>query len=129
MSTTAQCTEKSIKDQVREQRGGRYGPIFHSHHTIGLAIQSVLESWLGIKIPTIPPRIIALILAAMKLSRMARPFQYDKDDHTDLSNYVDFADEMDERNPNFDVQKHLSTPFVAIEGGTVARWKPPVIPG
>lgn len=91
---------KSKHDQIRKERGLRYGPVKEGHDNLGLIWTGLLQDHYQIVLShPIPSHIACLMLSGLKLSRAARPFRYDRDDYDDERNYTNFAQETDPRNP------------------------------
>lgn len=70
-----------------------YGDPMDSHANIGLVWTAILQQHYGIKLPeAIPPHIVALMMAGMKVQRSTRAFH--KDNYDDLSVYAKFAEQF-----------------------------------
>ena len=86
------------RDKIKEERSAIYGDPESAHSAIG-------DVWMGIlnasnpdlQLGSIPPRIVALMMAALKLVRAARPYKRDEDAYDDAMNYVQYAREFDGR--------------------------------
>lgn len=87
------------EDAIRSQRGEVYGDVLFGHIQLGKAWSAILSAHYQIDIDALPPNIVALMLAAMKLARAALPLKFDADTFVDARNYVTFAEECDDRNP------------------------------
>jgi len=86
--------------EVREERKKKYGDAKTNHTNIANAWHSILVSHYQQDLPVLPPHVVCLMMASFKLVRAALPFQYDDDDFIDARNYLDFAEEIYEKNTN-----------------------------
>lgn len=85
---------KAKLDQIIQDRAKVYGDVRISHRAIGYAFRAVLQNrWHYIEVPEIPPDLVAEMLAAFKLVRLARP-TFHQDSADDLHNYVKFSEDM-----------------------------------
>ncbi len=84
--------------EVREDRGKKYGDIKMNHTNIANAWHAILCSHYQKDLPKIPPHVVCLMFSAFKMVRAAIPFDYSSDDYIDGRNYMDFAEETDEKN-------------------------------
>jgi hypothetical protein len=109
--------------EIRKERGKRYGDIKQNHTNIANAWHSILCSYYQLDLEPLPPHIVCLMFASFKNVRAAIPFSYNPDDFLDSRNYLDFAEECDPQNrhePIFDkpgnntVEEKPSTPWDAI---------------
>lgn len=75
-------------------RGSVYGDPRKSHEDIAHVWHALLESWYQIKLPPLPPHVVAAMMAGMKLCRLTKPFGYDSDSAADARVYVQFAHEF-----------------------------------
>jgi hypothetical protein len=79
-----------------EERGKIYGDPFTSHGNIGLAWTGLIQQHFNITLPNvIPPSLVAQMMAAFKVQRMAR--KYHADNYDDLSAYAKFAQEFQQK--------------------------------
>lgn len=85
--------EQYVKDEeVVAEREKVYGNAYECHSNIGKAWAGILSQWSGDSVDDLPPDVVALMLAAMKLIRSARA--YHEDNYIDARNYVSFAQDF-----------------------------------
>ena len=82
---------------ILEERGKAYetpeGP-GHGAAQLGRAWASILSDYSGVQVPDIPPRIVLLMMVALKTSRAARPNGYQQDNYIDAIAYLDLAEQV-----------------------------------
>jgi len=83
--------------EVREQRGAVYGDPSNMQKLVASHWTAILRShWPDLEIPEIPPYLVGLMMACLKIHRIAAPFRKkDNDSYVDLHNYVNFSEEND----------------------------------
>ena len=80
----------SEHEQIELERGLIYGDPYHNHQSIGKIWTGLLEQHYGITLPhCIPPSLVALLMAGLKINRMNRVWQQDNADDGQI--YVKFA--------------------------------------
>jgi len=87
---------------VRKAREKIHGTnVYQNHSQLGRAWAAILSQHYIVvgenKIPDLPPRIVCLMLAQLKLLRAAKPHAYNADDYCDAKNYLDFAEELEQK--------------------------------
>lgn len=89
------------KQEVRSQRESVYGSPLHTGENVGQHWTAILRTYLQDQsFPVLPPRIVHLMMVALKIHRAATPFEKkDADSYIDLHNYADFALESDDTLP------------------------------
>ena len=87
-------------ETIEKERGAQYGHIWSSHKNIGEAFRTILAAHYNMDLPPIPPHVCSAMLLGLKLIRCITPVgKFQKDDFFDMSNYLDFTQRMDPRNP------------------------------
>ncbi len=97
--------DKEIQEQIVQDRGALYGDIRRGHTLLGEAWRVLLAEYWQVGVDTIPPHIVCLMLAQLKLLRAARPFQYHRDSCDDAINYTQFALDLQEEDHSRGVPK------------------------
>jgi hypothetical protein len=84
---------------VKHERQKIYGPPRENHEGIAAAWTALLQPW-HIEIrdgKPLPPHVVALCMAAMKMNRMRRV--YHADNFTDIAAYLSFVQEWQQDAP------------------------------
>lgn len=88
---TADQSERS--EQLIKERGRVYGDALLGHTNIGMAWTAILQQHYGIALPNIiPPEIVALMMASLKIHRATRVFH--QDNYDDAFVYLGFANKF-----------------------------------
>jgi hypothetical protein len=84
-------------EAVKHERQKVYGDPLENHRGIAQAWAGILQPWHEEirRGEPVPPHVVALLMAAMKMNRMRRV--YHADNFTDLRAYLDFAQQWQER--------------------------------
>lgn len=92
---------KESREEILRDRGAKYGPNPFNQATIGRAWSAILMSWLQKELPDVPPHVVALMMAELKIQRWATPFEYSEDNLSDGQNYLEIAGWCDPRSPTY----------------------------
>lgn len=84
---------KAEKERVVDDRRGTYGDPNIMHAAIGKAWAGVLSVHLMTDVPPIPPHIVAMMMASMKINRASGKAIH-HDNYLDAAVYLDFAENM-----------------------------------
>lgn len=98
--------------EIMVDRGKVYGDPVENHEFIAMQITGLLSPWahrIAMGMP-LPPHVIALILCALKMSRMRRVFH--EDNYDDLSVYQKFARAW-QREWSAEKSEFFETPVIA----------------
>lgn len=92
---------KEAAAEVRKNRESVYGSPAILQTQLAAQFTSILRSYhQDDDFPEVPPRLIGVFLACLKLHRIAVPAKKkDSDSYVDLVNYIDFAKEVDDTLP------------------------------
>lgn len=92
---------KEIAAEVRKNRESVYGSPAILQTQLAAQFTSILRSYhQDDDFPEIPPRLVGLFLACLKMHRIAVPNKKkDRDSYVDLVNYVNFSEEVDDSLP------------------------------
>ena len=92
---------KEVAAEVRRNRESAYGSPSILQTQLAAQFTSIQRSYhQDDDFPEVPPRLVGLFLACLKMHRIAVPGRKkDRDSYVDLHNYVDFAEEMDDTLP------------------------------
>ena len=85
------------KEQLRKDRGEKYGPVRQNHQSIGLIWTGILIQ-AGWTTPVLPPELATLMMVGVKCSREAHGHLSDNID--DGQNYLAFTGELSEEQRN-----------------------------
>jgi len=81
---------------VREQRSEQYGSPTMTLKCVAMQWSAILQAHLQNPLIKIPPHLVGLMMASLKIHRAAVPFEKpDDDNYVDCRNYMDFAMETD----------------------------------
>ena len=102
--------EKSVSEpiptpkDVRESRTGVYGSPTIMQECLAYHWTAIMRAYLqNPDAPAIPPRLVGLMLAALKLHRISvDSLKPDPDSYVDIHNYIDFAMEVDDTLPRME---------------------------
>jgi hypothetical protein len=86
-------------EAVKHERQKIYGPPKENHEGIAAAWAGLLQPW-HVEIAQgkpLPPHVVALLMAAMKMNRMRRV--YHADNFTDIAAYLSFVQEWQQDAP------------------------------
>lgn len=86
------------EEVVRAEREASYGNPLHNLNAAALIVQGLLENHWQMKLPPIEPRIMALIMTGVKISRSAHTGKHSEDTLFDAKVYINIAEELDGRN-------------------------------
>lgn len=78
---------------ILEDRGRDYGPVRFGAEQTGRVWAAIISEQLQTEIPDIPPHVVLLMMAAMKINRAVRPFRQKQDNYTDGIAYVQLAED------------------------------------
>ena len=92
---------KEVAAEIRKDRESAYGSPAILQTQLAAQFTSIQRSYhQDDDFPEVPPRLVGLFLACLKMHRIAVPGRKkDRDSYVDLHNYVDFAEEMDDTLP------------------------------
>jgi hypothetical protein len=91
--TCQECLDAIIRDRQRV-----YGDTYSNHANAGLLFRGILQHHFGINIPEIPPHVVALLVASLKLLRASSPGgEVHQDNYDDGINYLRIARQCAER--------------------------------
>lgn len=92
---------KEVAEQVRKNRESAYGSPTILQTQLAAQFTSIQRSFhQDNDFPEVPPRLVGLFLACLKMHRIAVPGRKkDRDSYVDLHNYVDFSEEVDDTLP------------------------------
>lgn len=86
------------RDEIKEERTAVYGDPLECHTVIGYVWAGIIRASAPDNyVDPISPKTVALMMAALKLVRAARPYKRDNDAYEDALNYVEYAREFDGR--------------------------------
>jgi len=85
------------RDEIKAERTAIYGDPEDAHACIGMAWTAILKANNPGSDILIGPRVVALMMASLKIVRAARPYKRDEDAYDDAMNYVQYAREFDGR--------------------------------
>lgn len=85
--------------EIEAQRATEYGEAQFSHQQIGRVWAAMLSRHLTIPVNDIPPRLVALMMTALKVMRVSGPDDQcaSEDTYDDLAVYAGFARRWDRR--------------------------------
>lgn len=78
--------------QMIVERGQGYGDPQAGGKALGKTWAGILSDALQTEIPDLSPRVVYLMMAALKLNRAARPFKFSQDDYVDGIAYLHLAE-------------------------------------
>ena len=84
-------------NRVIRSRQRQYGPPLHGHACLGKAWTALINEHLQTKLVDLPPHLVCLMLASLKLHRAAKPFEVTPDTYLDARNYTTLAERVDPR--------------------------------
>lgn len=77
--------------QLQQSRGKSYGPYTPGSRALGMVWAGLLSNHYKKELPPIPPHLVELMMAALKLCRAARPTKHCQDNYDDAFVYTCMA--------------------------------------
>ena len=93
MSDRAIDKVKATKEERGKDYEGKLGPK-HGAKQLGRMWAALLSESMLVEVPDIPPHIVLLMMAQLKVSRAARPYSFKQDNYIDGIAYFDLAEEV-----------------------------------
>lgn len=88
---------KTPNAEVIKEREKVYGPPEKGFKRVGEAWAALLNEHFLCELPALPPHLVGLMLASLKLQRAAKPYEGHLDNYVDATNYVALAQQLDRR--------------------------------
>ena len=84
--------KKEDVEKVAQERWEEHGDPTVGHTQLGQIWAGMLGSYLGTRIPDLPPHLVELMMVAQKVHRAARRGPRNPDDYEDARAYLGFAE-------------------------------------
>lgn len=83
-------------EDIRKQREAVYGEFEHGHTQLGRLWASMLSNHLGVDVPDLPPSLVLVMLAGLKLNRLGTPSgRKHHDNYLDAKAYLQMSEECE----------------------------------
>ncbi len=81
------------EDETRKDRGETYGCFVRNHSTIARTWQAMLEQHWQMDLPDLPPEMVALMMATVKINRLCKTLGHEDSTH-DGKIYLQLAQDI-----------------------------------